>query len=268
MLQRAGSRSAPVGSAWIPLTGVAPILAAAVIAAEDPTFPRHRGIVWRQTAIAICRHFARGDRIGGTSSISQQLVRNLYLSSSRTLKRKASEVILTLVAEATLEKARILELYLNIVEWGPGVWGLAHAAAYYFRRPPHLLSPFESVFLASLLPAPQAPLTGANARRAAAVQTRITNHLYGSGYISSTTDMKIREQFAALYQRIGEGVTTVTAARESGDSCDRFTDPPRAHLAGILLDEGGPQARASYYSFLSRGSSVLGRRPRYWPDHA
>jgi membrane peptidoglycan carboxypeptidase len=101
------------------------------------------------------RNLEEGRYVVGASTISMQLAKNLYLQREKTIARKVQEVILTWWLENALNKDEILELYLNVIEYGPGVYGLRHAAAYYFGREPIELSPAESAFLACMLPSPK-----------------------------------------------------------------------------------------------------------------
>jgi monofunctional biosynthetic peptidoglycan transglycosylase len=136
-----------------------------VVKAEDPRFFTHRGIDWREM-VQVLRRRLRGGALRGLSTITQQLARNLFLSPRRALSRKALEGVIALRLERAFDKLRILEIYLNVVEWGDGVWGIEAASRHYFDRSPAELDAFESAFLAALLPAPRRPLQGWFARRA------------------------------------------------------------------------------------------------------
>ncbi len=139
---------------WRPLTQISRYLRAAVIYAEDYNFYRHDGVDWRALEHAISADWNRGAMSIGGSTITQQLAKNLYLSPRRSLWRKAREVLITFALEDHLSKQRILELYLNIVEWGDGVFGAEAAARTWFHHPAAALSPAEAVRLAIALPNP------------------------------------------------------------------------------------------------------------------
>lgn len=140
---------------WVPLSRVSPNLINAVIIAEDDKFWTHKGFDWQAIKEAYERNKKLKELRFGGSTITQQLAKNLFLSPSRSLFRKAREAILTWRLERTLTKKRILELYLNVVEWGDGIFGAESAAAFYFQAHASDLSPGEAARLASILPMPR-----------------------------------------------------------------------------------------------------------------
>jgi len=138
---------------WMPLSDISPHLVRAVLIAEDDRFWRHRGVDWNEVRVAY-REGRRGGRRRGASTISQQLARNLYLSPEKSVGRKLREVLIARHLERTLGKERVLEIYLNVVEWGEGVFGAEAAARTYFDKPASDLNPEEAVSLAAALPSP------------------------------------------------------------------------------------------------------------------
>lgn len=138
---------------FVSLTRISPQLQRAVIAAEDAGFYRNYGIAWHDLGHAISEDVADG-RALGASTIEQQLARNLFLSTNRSLLRKAIEFSLVPFIELLLPKHRILELYLNVIEWGPGIYGAEAAARTYFNTPASQLTRAQSVALAEVLPSP------------------------------------------------------------------------------------------------------------------
>jgi monofunctional biosynthetic peptidoglycan transglycosylase len=138
---------------WIPLDRISPSLEAAVLAAEDTRFYEHHGFDLEQIRSAMEAR-ERGGRLRGASTISQQTVKNLYLSPRRDLLRKVREAVLTGWMELWLPKRRILEIYLNVVELGPGVFGAEAASRLYFDRPAARLTPSQAALLAATLTAP------------------------------------------------------------------------------------------------------------------
>jgi membrane peptidoglycan carboxypeptidase len=146
--------SGPGSIDWTPVETVSPFLIHAVLAHEDAAFFKHRGFVTPAIREALVRDLRAGRFRQGASTITMQLARNLFLSREKNLARKLREVILTWWLEETLAKREILELYLNIVEFGPRLNGIGRAGRYYFGREPAELSPGESAFLACILPAP------------------------------------------------------------------------------------------------------------------
>ncbi len=140
---------------WVPLSRISPHLINAVIIAEDDKFWTHKGFDWKAIREAYEKNRKLKEVHWGGSTISQQLAKNLFLSPSRSLSRKAREAILTWRLERTLPKKRILELYLNVVEWGDGIFGAEAAASFYFQTHAWDLSPGEAARLAAVLPAPR-----------------------------------------------------------------------------------------------------------------
>jgi monofunctional glycosyltransferase len=138
---------------FVPLNQISPELQHATIAAEDARFYLHHGFDWNQIQIA-AKEDMEGERTRGASTLTQQLVKNLLFGTSRSFIRKGLETTLVPVAEIVLGKRRILELYLNVVEWGPGVYGAEAACRYYDKIPARNIGREQSAQLAAILPAP------------------------------------------------------------------------------------------------------------------
>jgi monofunctional biosynthetic peptidoglycan transglycosylase len=138
---------------FIPLSQISPDLQHAVIAAEDAHFYQHHGFDWHQIQIAAEDDLER-DRSRGASTITQQLIKNLFFGTGRSILRKGAEVTLVPVAEFVLGKHRILELYLNVVEWGPGIYGAESACRYYDETTARNIGREQAARLAAILPAP------------------------------------------------------------------------------------------------------------------
>lgn len=153
MLIRA-AEGAPIEREWVPFARIAPALARAVIASEDARFCRHHGFDWVEIDKAY-QGWEEGEKLRGASTISQQLARNLLLWPGGGYLRKGAEAYLTVLVEALMSKRRILELYLNLVEWGPGIYGAEAAARAHFARHAAQLSPREAALLAAVLPDPR-----------------------------------------------------------------------------------------------------------------
>ena len=139
---------------FIPLRQISPNLQHAVIAAEDARFYRHHGFDWRQIRLAAAEDM-EGGRTRGGSTITQQLIKNLFFGTGRSFLRKGAEATLVPVAELVLGKQRILELYLNVVEWGPGIYGADSACRYYDKTSPRNINRQQAARLAAILPAPR-----------------------------------------------------------------------------------------------------------------
>jgi monofunctional glycosyltransferase len=138
---------------FVPLNQISLDFQHAVIAAEDATFYQHHGFDWQAMQIA-AEEDLEGGRIRGGSTITQQLVKNLFFGTGRSLVRKAAEATLVPVAEFGLGKQRTLELYLNVVEWGPGVYGAEAASRYWYRIPARNIDREQASRLAAILPLP------------------------------------------------------------------------------------------------------------------
>jgi len=138
---------------WTPWEKISPHAGIAVVAAEDQMFPEHLGFDLESISDALEKH-SRGKRLRGASTISQQVAKNLFLWSGRSFIRKGLEAYFTLLIEATWPKQRILEVYLNIAEFGRGIFGVGAASEAFFKKPPSKLGPSEAALLAAVLPNP------------------------------------------------------------------------------------------------------------------
>lgn len=140
---------------WTPISAVPAALKKAVIASEDARFYSHEGVDYKALEEALKTDIRKGRFARGGSTITQQVAKNVFLSREKTITRKIEEIILAWRIDDALAKSRILELYLNVAELGPMVYGVGHAARYYFGKPPAALSLRECAFLASMLPGPK-----------------------------------------------------------------------------------------------------------------
>jgi monofunctional biosynthetic peptidoglycan transglycosylase len=144
-----------IHQSWVPFSKISPYLVKAVLIAEDDKFWSHEGFDYEAIQKAIEKDLkAKKYKFGG-STITQQLARNLYLSPEKSLTRKFSEAIITWRMERVLSKRRILEIYLNVAEWGEGIFGVEAASRFYYRKPSSELTPEEAARLASVLPNPR-----------------------------------------------------------------------------------------------------------------
>lgn len=141
---------------WVPLSRISPHLQRAVIVAEDATFFQHEGFDWDGIKEAAVKNLEVGRLKKGGSTITQQVAKNLYLSPEKTLLRKAQEAMIARSLEHHLTKNRILEIYLNIAEWGRGVYGAEAAARHHFGKSASELTAEEAALLAAMLPSPRA----------------------------------------------------------------------------------------------------------------
>ena len=141
--------------AWVPYARIAANLKLAVIAAEDTAFVDHQGFDWKGIEKAFEKNRKKGKVVAGGSTITQQLAKNLFLSGERSYARKAQEALITWMLEDRMDKDRILEIYLNVVEWGNGVFGAEAAERHYFGIAAAQLSREQAARLAAMLPNPR-----------------------------------------------------------------------------------------------------------------
>ena len=144
-----------IQQSWVPLSRISKHLVNAVIVSEDGMFFEHEGVDWYEVGESIGKNFEKGKAARGGSTISQQLSKNLYLSTSKDPVRKLKELVITLRMERTLSKRRILEIYLNVIEWGVGVFGAEAAAKKYFGKSASQLSREEAAQMAAVIPSPR-----------------------------------------------------------------------------------------------------------------
>ena len=141
--------------AWVPYARISPYLKRAVVAAEDAKFFQHDGFDWYGIRKAYEKNLREGEIVSGGSTISQQLAKNLFLSGDRTWWRKAQEAVITVMIELIMDKRRILELYLNVIEWGEAVFGAEAAARYHYGIAAADLAPAQAARLAAIVPSPR-----------------------------------------------------------------------------------------------------------------
>jgi monofunctional biosynthetic peptidoglycan transglycosylase len=199
----------------VSLGSVAPHAVDAVLISEDARFYRHEGVDWKEVENSIDQS-VREARLGrGASTLTQQLAKNLYLSTDRSLLRKAKEMVLARRLEDHLSKQRILALYLNVVEWGPGVYGIEAAAREHFGTSARALTVAQGAMLAAMLPAPRRWLP---AQRPETLRTRagvILTRLEREGRISAA---QAREAQAELSRFFGESPASEAIARLPAES--------------------------------------------------
>lgn len=140
---------------WVPYNRISNHLKRAIIASEDANFAEHEGVDWAALQKAYEKNAKKGKVVRGGSTITQQLAKNLFLSGERSYARKAQEMAITFMLEAVMDKRRIFEIYLNVAEWGNGVFGCEAASRKYFGVPAASLGPAEAARLAVMLPNPR-----------------------------------------------------------------------------------------------------------------
>jgi monofunctional biosynthetic peptidoglycan transglycosylase len=152
---RADNPAARLQQRWVPYDRISVNLKRAVIASEDQRFLDHDGFDVQAMEEALEKNARRGRIRHGASTISQQLAKNLFLSPKRTYLRKAHEAVITMMLEHVLTKRRIFEIYLNVIEWGDGIYGAEAAAQHYYEEPAADLSPRKAARLAAMIPSPR-----------------------------------------------------------------------------------------------------------------
>ena len=152
---RAKNPRAQIQYHWVSYSRISVHLKRALIAAEDAKFVEHEGFDWDGIQVALDKNWKRGKTVAGGSTITQQLAKNLFLSPTKSYTRKGEEALITLMLETTLDKERILELYLNVIEWGSGVFGAEAAALHYFSAHASELSADQAARLAAMAPNPR-----------------------------------------------------------------------------------------------------------------
>jgi len=185
----------PKNPRWTPYGALPAAMRKAVIASEDANFYTHEGVDYEAIGEAIKADLRKGKFVRGGSTITQQVAKNLFLTRERTLIRKVKELILARRLDDALSKSRILELYLNVVEFGPMVYGIGHAAGYYFGKPPSALTVRECAFLASMLPGPKVYNPYRRMGRVMRRSDRILRRMLGARMIS-------REEFDAAMTEV------------------------------------------------------------------
>ncbi|MBX9812988.1 MAG: monofunctional biosynthetic peptidoglycan transglycosylase [Burkholderiales bacterium] len=157
---REKNQQAALSHQWLPYGRISVHLKRAIIAAEDAKFLDHEGFDWEAIQKAYEKNLKKGKVVAGGSTISQQLAKNLFLSGERTWWRKAQEAAITVMIETILSKRRILEIYLNVIEWGEGIFGAEAAARYHFGVTAAALGPEQAARLAAMVPSPRRYVPG------------------------------------------------------------------------------------------------------------
>lgn len=165
---------------WVPYHRISNNLKRAIIASEDSNFSGHQGVDWEALQKAYEKNTKKGKVVAGGSTITQQLAKNLFLSGNRSYVRKGQEFLITYMLEFWMDKERIFEIYLNVAEWGTGVFGAEAAARHYFGVSAAQLSPSQSARLAVMLPNP-----------------RLFEKRPGSGYLANRTGLILRRMGSA-----------------------------------------------------------------------
>jgi len=170
---------------WTSLSGISSHLVRAVVMAEDDKFYQHEGFDWEEIRNAVDKDIREKRFSRGASTITQQLAKNLYLNPKKSLLRKLREALIARALDRRLRKRRILELYLNIVEWGDGVFGAEAASQFYYQKPASELTPSEAIRMACTIPNPlRYSPPGNNSRFMKSYRTGIAERMLKRGYLT------------------------------------------------------------------------------------
>jgi monofunctional biosynthetic peptidoglycan transglycosylase len=180
---RDAGRNPRTAQAWVPLTRVSRHVIHGVIAAEDQKFFGHEGVNWDAVKQSVEANRKAGRFARGGSTITQQLAKNLFFSTRKSLARKARELVAAYWLEQELSKARILELYLNVIEWGDGIYGVQAAALHYYGKPAANLDEQEAAALVAMIPNPRRINPSVNPSRHARATRRVLWLMASAGYI-------------------------------------------------------------------------------------
>jgi membrane peptidoglycan carboxypeptidase len=208
----------------VPYADISPHLVNSIMTTEDSTFMRHRGFIPSEFRSALKANLERGYFRLGASSITMQMVKNVLLSREKTLSRKLQELFLTWYVERSLSKERILEIYLNVIEFGPRIYGIGRAAHHYFGKAAKQLTPRESAWFSSILPNPKRRYVhycrGAPDAKWEAYLNRILKRMHERGRL---TDAEFDQ---AMVDRLRFDRAEATPERECLEMVKRITQPP------------------------------------------
>jgi monofunctional biosynthetic peptidoglycan transglycosylase len=168
-----------IAQRWIPLRKIPRQTLHAIVVAEDGTFYTHGGLDWFEIRASMERNVKEGRAARGASTITQQLAKNLYLSTAKTPLRKLKEVVITFLLESRLSKDRILEIYVNVIEWGRGIFGIDAASRAYFGKSASALTLDESLRLAAVIPSPLTHRPNSNSRYVLRRKQIVLNRMWG-----------------------------------------------------------------------------------------
>ena len=183
-----------IRQSWVALSKLPKHLTDAIIVAEDGTFYEHEGFDWFEVRESLEKNIKERRAARGGSTITQQLAKNLYLSTSKDPLRKAREMVITMLLEQSLSKQRILELYVNLIEWGDGIFGVDAAARRYFGRPASALSFEQSLRLAAVIPSPLRHRPDVDSRYVLRRSEIIRRRMQGRRFVPFPADVEVEER--------------------------------------------------------------------------
>ncbi|HLF20214.1 MAG TPA: monofunctional biosynthetic peptidoglycan transglycosylase [Bacteroidota bacterium] len=183
---------------WIPLKRIPKYVIDAIVVAEDGTFWSHSGFDWFEFRVSLGRNLKEGRMARGASTITQQIAKNLFLSPSKNPFRKLREWILTWYIERTVSKSRILEIYLNVIEWGNGIYGIEAASTHYFGKPAQDLSQNDATRLAAIIPNPRRHGANEQSQYVTRRSSIILQRMRARGMVSGDTNVTPPDSLALI----------------------------------------------------------------------
>lgn len=211
----------PKAPGWVPLSLISPHLIHAVISSEDGNFYSHQGIDMFELKKAFEADMKAHQFKHGGSTITQQLIKNVFLSPKKTLTRKIREIFWALLIEKKLSKKEILEFYINMVEWGPGMYGVLKASQVYFQKSPMNLTPKEGAFLAMLLPSPRRYYSYFKNKYLTAWAEKRVNHIL---FIMEKTHFLSEEEYTTSYNQKLWGHDIIQDSKEDMEEEEKSTE--------------------------------------------
>ena len=233
-------RTLVIRHSWVPLSRLPKHLTDAVIVAEDGTFYEHDGFDWFEVRESIEKNIKERRAARGGSTITQQLAKNLYLSTSKDPLRKAREMVITMLLERSLSKQRILELYVNLIEWGDGIFGVDAAARTFFGRPASALTLEESLRLAAVIPSPLRHRPDVSSRYVVRRSEIIRGRMQGRGFAPFPEDLEEEERAAdsGAPEALPDTVRAGSGADDPGGG-EAPTDSGSSDRAGVPRETSG-----------------------------
>ncbi len=228
----------PENSDFAPFAEISKHMVNAVLTTEDAGFFRHRGFIPSQFRNALSRNLQRGGFRLGASTITMQMVKNVLLSQEKTLSRKLQELFLTWYLEHQLSKERMMEIYLNVIEFGPGVYGIGSAARHYFDKAAKELSPLEAAFFASLLPSPKRRYVqychGSLTPQWERYVRRLLRRMIEKGYVDGAAQ-KAAEGQSVAFSRDLDALSESDCNRQLKDLLDSWGEEERRRMRDSVL---------------------------------
>jgi monofunctional biosynthetic peptidoglycan transglycosylase len=219
-----------IRQSWVPLSRLPRYLTDAIIVAEDGTFYEHDGFDWFEVRESLEKNIKERRASRGGSTITQQLAKNLYLSTSKDPLRKAREMVITMLLEQNLSKQRILELYVNLIEWGDGTFGVDAAARRYFGRPAPALSLEQSLRLAAVIPSPLRHRPDVDSRYVLRRSDIIRRRMQGRRFVPFPADVEAEERLVdeGAPQALPDTIQAGPGDAGTGDAVSGGTSEPAA----------------------------------------